>query len=80
MKLTHTQFMQLNDIVMCTRVARGTRAGERKDTLSSIEHFDMRSFNRLIHDKLVAVSEYQYDLWYATDLGYQVWASTKSKG
>lgn len=76
-KLTNTQAQQLNDVVTQTRITRGKNAGQRKGSTISIEHFDMRSFNRLISCKLVAVSEYRHDEWYATEFGYNVWLQAK---
>ncbi|EOW9160806.1 hypothetical protein ACN1T8_001358 [Vibrio cholerae] len=78
MQLSVAQLKQLDDVVKETRIIRGKNAGSRKDTLINIDHFDMRSFNRLIALKLVAPSEYHHDGFYATELGYATWsASTK---
>ncbi|AKO78232.1 hypothetical protein EN12_24390 [Vibrio cholerae] len=78
MKLTKAQSNQLNDMVTQTRITRGKNAGVRKDALVDINHFDMRSFNKLISEKLVAPSEYNGNEWYATENGYAVWLQTKS--
>ncbi|EQM48230.1 hypothetical protein D051_1079 [Vibrio parahaemolyticus VPCR-2010] len=78
MKLTKAQANQLNDMVTQTRITRGKNAGERKDALVDINHFDMRSFNKLISEKLVAPSEYNGNEWYATEKGYAFWLQAKS--
>ncbi|HGS4512434.1 TPA: hypothetical protein ACMDOZ_002130 [Vibrio cholerae] len=75
MRLTVAQLKQLDDVVKETRIIRGKNAGSRKDSLININHFDMRSFNRLIALKLVAPSEYHYDGFYATELGYTAWTA-----
>lgn len=73
MKLSPTQLKQLDDVVRETRITRGKNAGSRKETFINVEHFDMRSFNKLIKEKLVSTSEYNTNDWYATDKGYQLW-------
>lgn len=78
MKLTKAQSNQLNDMVTQTRITRGKNAGVRKDALVDINHFDMRSFNKLISEKLVAPSEYNGNEWYAAEKGYAFWLQTKS--
>lgn len=77
-KLNEAQNHQLADMVKATRITKGVNKGKRKDGISMcIRHFDLRSFNRLIHLKLVTVSEYNSEEWFATELGYQVWVENK---
>lgn len=73
--LTNIQLKQLNDVVGQTLITRGRNAGERKDT-TPIDHFDQRSFKKLITQRLVAPSEYGTD-WYATKFGYSVWVQNR---
>ena len=73
MQLTSVQLKQLDGVVRQTRITRGENAGKRKDSLITVEHFDMRSFNKLLTKKLVAPSEYDFERYYATELGYRVW-------
>lgn len=77
-KLSKAQLSQLDDIVRETRFTRGKNKGSRKPmSYISIDHFDMRSLNKLISERLITVSEYNGDDWYATDLGYTVWMNSK---
>jgi hypothetical protein len=76
MKLTQRQAKQLDDVVRHTRITRGKNEGKRKDGVMDIEHFDFRSFGKLIENKLVVPDEYGRG-WFASDLGFQVWKGSK---